>query len=62
MVERGHSDGAGIDERVAFEYAKVEFPTINSESLTAVPLHTSTEDTRSMEKKHSSFCVSTWVN
>jgi hypothetical protein len=25
MVERGHSDGAGIDERVAIEYAKVEF-------------------------------------
>jgi len=23
-VERGHSDGTGVDERVAFEYAKVK--------------------------------------
>ncbi len=24
MVERSHSDGAGVHERVAFEYAKVK--------------------------------------
>ena len=32
MVERGHDDGVGIDEMVAYEYAKVRYLYANAEA------------------------------
>ena len=35
MVERGHDDGVGIDEMVAYEYAKVRYLYANRLKLPA---------------------------
>ena len=45
MVERGHSDGVGLDEYVAFEYAKVRRLTPGSVSPTAPKSNSSTAAT-----------------
>jgi hypothetical protein len=37
MVERGHFDGVGVDERVAAEYAKVQRTTSPTENARLLP-------------------------